>query len=85
MPRTLAEIDSFITMMRVACENPQINATLQRILSLPDEQRRGLVHAWVSDMLVKKAPKDFIEAIACLADDAVAERAYAVIYHCERG
>ncbi len=30
------------------------------------------------------APTDFVQAIACLADDKVAEKAYEVIYACER-
>jgi hypothetical protein len=34
--------------------------------------------------LPKEAPKDFIEAIACLLDDAVAEKVYEVIFQCRR-
>lgn len=50
---------------------------------MPDERRRGLVHTWVSDLLIEQAPKELIEAVACLADDAVAEKAYEVIYDCK--
>jgi len=85
MPRSVAEIDGFVTMLQVACEDASINERLERILSLPDKRRRGLIHTLVSDMLVAKAPKDFIAAIACLMDDEVAEKAYEVIYHCRRG
>jgi hypothetical protein len=35
-------------------------------------------------MLIARAPKDFVEAIACLMDDAVAEKAYEVIFKCRR-
>ena len=84
MPRTVAEVDGFITMLRVACEDPSINARLEKILSLPDERRQALVHTLVSDMLIAKAPKEFVEAIACLMDDAVAEKAYELIYRCAR-
>jgi hypothetical protein len=38
----------------------------------------------VSDLLIKQAPSDFVEAIACLSNDEVAEKAYEVIYHCRR-
>ena len=58
---------------------------LERILSMPDPNRKSFIHTWVSDLLVAKAPKDFIAAIACLADDAVAEKAYEVIFKCRRG
>ena len=73
---SVAEIESFITMLRVACEDPRINSQLERVLSLPDDERQSFIRTWVSDMLVKDAPKDFIAAIACLSDDRVAEKAY---------
>ena len=83
-PRSVGQIDGFITLLRVACEDSKINATLEKLLALPDEKRRVLVHNWVSDLIVRQAPKDFIEAVACLLDDAVAEKAYEVIYQCRR-
>lgn len=84
MDKSVGDIESFITMLRVACENPAINARLERLLSLPDEKRKAVVQAWVSDMLVARAPRDFIAAIACLSDDRVAEKTYEVIYQCKR-
>jgi hypothetical protein len=85
MPRSVADIDTFITMLRVACEDAKIHAQLERILEMPDEARRRFVDSWVRDMLVAGAPKDFIQAIGCLLDDRVAEKAYEVIFHCRRG
>lgn len=83
-PRSVADIEGFVGLLQAACDDPEINATLERLLSMPDERRRGLVHTWVSDLIIEEAPKDFIEAVACLMDDAVAERAYEVIYQCKR-
>lgn len=82
--RTVGEIDGFITLLRAACDDRTVNDALEKLLSLPDERRHALVHTWVSDLLVKEAPKDFIEAIACLLDDAVAEKVYEVIFQCRR-
>jgi hypothetical protein len=82
--RTVGEIEGFINLLRAACEDQKMNAALEKLLSLPDEKRRALVHSWVSDLLVEQAPKDFTEAIACLLDDAVAERAFEVIFQCRR-
>jgi hypothetical protein len=82
--RTIGEIDGFITLLRAACDDRTVNDALEKLLSLPDQRRRDLVHAWVSDLIVKQAPKDFTEAIACLIDDAVAEKAYEVIFKCRR-
>jgi hypothetical protein len=83
-PRSVAEIESFITMLQVACEDRTINDRLARLLSLPDPKRQAVLHAWVSDLLIARAPRDFTAAIACLLDDKVAERAYEVIFRCKR-
>lgn len=83
-PRSVAEVKGFIDLLAAACNDSKINATLERLLTMPDEKRRGLVHAWVTDLLIEEAPKDFVQAVACLIDDAVAEKAYEVIYQCKR-
>ncbi len=84
-PRSVADIEGFVALLQAACNDPEINATLERLLAMPDERRRGLVHTWVSDLLIEKAPQHFVQAVACLLDDAVAEKAYEVIYKCKRG
>lgn len=83
-PKSVADIGAFITMLSAACESPEVNARLEKLLSLPDEERKGLVHAWVTDLLVAEAPRDFVQAVACLMDDAIAEKAYEVIFSCRR-
>ena len=82
--RTVGEIEGFINLLRAACEDQKMNAALQKLLSMPDGERRAFVQNWVSDLLIEEAPKEFIEAIACLLDDAVAEQAYEVIFQCSR-
>lgn len=82
--RSVADIEGFVGLLKAACADPQINATLQRLLAMPDAQRQGVVHAWVTDLLIEEAPREFIEAVGCLMDDAVAEKAHAVIYQCQR-
>jgi hypothetical protein len=83
-PRSVGEIEGFVSLLMAACNDPKINATLQRLLSMPDEKRRNLVHAWVTDLLIEQAPRDFVQAVACLSDDAIAEKAYEVIFQCRR-
>ncbi|MGA0031833.1 MAG: hypothetical protein ACO3HA_00700 [Burkholderiales bacterium] len=82
--RSVADIEGFVGLLKAACEDETINATLQRLLAMPDVQRQGVVHAWVTDLMIAEAPRDFVEAVACLMDDAVAEKAYEVIYQCRR-
>ena len=83
-PRSVAEIDGFVSLLAAACNDSKINATLERLLAMPDEKRKGLVHTWVTDLIVEEAPKDLVQAVACLMDDAVAEKAYEVIFKCRR-
>jgi len=83
-PRSVAEIEGFITMLQVACEDRAINDRLAGLLSLPDPKRQAVLHVWVSDLLIARAPRDFTAAIACLLDDKVAEKAYEVIFRCRR-
>lgn len=82
-PKTVGEIDSFVTMLRAACDDRKVHERLERLLSMPDEKRQAVVHAWVNDLLIAGAPRDFIQAIACLSDDRIAEKAYEVIYKCK--
>jgi len=84
-PRSVAETDSFITMLEVACRDEKVHGQLERLLAMPDEQRQALVRAWVNDLLIAKAPVHFTQAIACLLDDQVAEKAYESIFRCKRG
>ena len=80
----MGEIEGFITLLQAACADDKVNAPLAKLLSMPDGVRRTLVYSWVSDLVTKGAPREFVEAIACLHDDAVAEKAYEVIYRCRR-
>jgi hypothetical protein len=84
MATSVAEVDGFITMLRTACEDRTVYARLEKLLSMPDEKRQSVVRAWVNDLLIAQAPRDFVQAIACLLDDEVAEKAYEVIYNCQR-
>ena len=83
-PRSVGEIDSFIAMLLAACDDQKVHDQLERLLALPDAQRQATVHAWVNDLLIAEAPTDFIQAIACLLDDRIAEKAYEVIFKCSR-
>jgi hypothetical protein len=80
---SVGDIDSFITLLRSACSDDAVYTRLEKLLSMPDEKRRALVQKWVGDLVVERAPTEFIRAIACLLDDRVAEKAYEVIYRCE--
>jgi hypothetical protein len=84
-PKTVGEIESFITMLLAACENKMVYDRLEVLLTLPDLRRRAELNAWITDLLIAQAPRDLVIALACLVDDKVAEKAYEVIYKCQRG
>lgn len=84
MPRTVAEVESFITMLRAACSDEAVNATLEKALSLPDARRQAMLHTWITDVLTGGGPPELAQALACLMDDAVAEKAYEAIFECRR-
>lgn len=83
LARSVAEVEGFVDLLRAACADERINATLRRLLEMPDGKRQGVVHAWLTDLLIEGAPKEFTQAVACLMDDAIAERAYEAIYQCK--
>ena len=84
-PKTVGDIEMFVTMLATACDDRKVSERLVRLLSMPDQKRQAVVHTWVSDLLIAQAPRDFIQAVACLLDDRVAEKAYEVIFKCKRG
>ena len=69
-------------MLQTACSDKAVHDRLEALLILPDGKRQGIVHAWVTDLLIAEAPRDFIQAVACLEDDRVAEKAYEAIFDC---
>jgi hypothetical protein len=36
-----------------ACEDAVVYQRLEQLLSMPDQKRQGLVHAWVTDLLMQ--------------------------------
>lgn len=82
IPRTVGEVEGFIALLRSACSDAAVNARLQEVLSLPDQRRKALLHTWITDILTSDGPRELAHALACLLDDAVAEKAYEVIYQC---
>ncbi len=82
--RTFADVDGLINTLRGACEDANLHRTLDLILTQPDHARKAMLRELITEMRAKQAPNDLIDAFICLMDDAVAEKAYAVIYKCER-
>jgi len=71
---TVGGNDAFITLMRVAQEEPDIRRTLAVILHQPSFHRKSLLNTLLREMTLKGAPADFISAVNELLNDDVAEK-----------
>jgi hypothetical protein len=81
---TYGEVDGFITLLLVACEDASVNDSLERILSIPDPRRGLAIRVLVERLRAQGAPACLQSAFVCLLDDQVAEQAYQVIFKCRR-
>lgn len=81
---TYGDVEGFVTMLLVACEDAGINESLELLLSQPDDRRRVVVLELLGRSRMAAAPQSLCEALACLLDDEVAEKAYQVIHKCRR-
>jgi hypothetical protein len=77
-PATIADNDTFVTLIQLAREDAEIRKTIQAILSQPP-LRKAMVKALIDDMTRRSAPVDFVTAVAALLDDEIARRAGEII------
>ncbi len=77
--RTLADNDAFVALLRVAQENREISDQLVALLQKPGLQRYARIDMLVRDMTRQSAPPDFVQTIAALRDDEVANKVLALL------
>lgn len=75
-------IDHLVNMLRVACEDADINDTLEKLLSQPEDHRQIMIQELLAHLHRSGAPKELIEAFVPLLNDGVADTAWRVIYRC---
>lgn len=78
------DVDGFVDMLAAACEDANMHATLETILTLPNYRRKQMLHTLIEDLRFKNAPRELVDALICLLDDGAAEKAYQAIYQCKR-
>lgn len=79
MALMVSDQKTFVTLMQVAQEDPEVKVTLKAILKLESIHRKSLLNTWLMELQAKGAPQDFIDALACLVDDRVSRQALALI------
>ena len=71
----VADNETFVTLMRVAQEEPEVGKMLRAILAQPPFHRRSMLNSLVQDMALEGADRDFVSAVECLLDNDVAAKA----------
>jgi hypothetical protein len=66
--------ETFVTLLRVAQEDPEVKKWLIGILSWDKFNRKSAIHTLIEQLILEKAPADFIAAIEVLLDDEVAAK-----------
>lgn len=65
--------EMFVLLLTVAREDEQIGKFLKAVVQLTDFERKSLVNTFISEMALKGAPAEFIQAIAALRDPRIIE------------
>jgi hypothetical protein len=72
--RSVGDNETFVNLMRVAREDPDVRRVVLGILAQTPFNRQSMLNTLIGELKLKEAPEDFIEAFACLLDDEVARR-----------
>lgn len=67
-PGTPTGDEAFVNLLRVAREDKRIAGFLTAIIHLSDFERKSLVNTFITEMALKGAPAEFVQAIAALRD-----------------
>ncbi len=75
----MGKTEPFVTLIRVAREDVQLKNHLLAILSQNRFNRESILNSYINELTFKKAPQEFIVAIACLLDPGVAKKAFEIL------
>jgi hypothetical protein len=71
--------ETFVRMIQLAKEDPEIQKKLIAILSLDPINRVSALNALLSEMNLNQAPKDFIGALTLFLDGNIAAKALRIV------
>ncbi len=72
--QSIAENEDFITLIRVAQEDPEVKSQLSSIRALDGFNRKSALNTFLEELRFRQAPKEFISAMTILLDEKVAEQ-----------
>ncbi len=77
--KPVGENESFVTLLQVARDNPEIKNQLVAILSQTGFNRKSILNSYLDELRYKRAPDDLISALSCLLDDNIAKKALEIL------
>ena len=77
--KTVGDNEAFIRLIQIAQEDNEIREHLIKILSIDSFNRKSALNTFIEHMLLKKAPKEFIEAVSSLLDEEVAKKTLEIL------
>jgi len=77
--KSVGDDDNFVSLIQVAREDANIRQQLLSILSQERKKRGSILNSYINDLQLKKAPVEFIAAIACLLQDDIADKALEIL------
>jgi len=77
--KSVGDDDNFVSLIQVAREDANIRQQLLSILSQERKKRGSILNSYINDLQLKKAPVEFISAIACLIQDDIADKALEIL------
>ena len=75
MNRSIAYDETFVRLIQVAQEEPEIGNRLKSILTQDDFNRKSMINTWIEELKLQKAPSDFIKELSYFLDESVARSA----------
>jgi hypothetical protein len=76
-----AHDESFVRLVRVAQDDPNVRQALMALLVIDTFQRQSALGSLVETMRLQGAPVDFVEALDSLRDDDVAKKLHEYLSH----
>ncbi len=77
--KTVADNPTFIRLIQVTRDDPELRQRLMKILVLDSFNRQQSIQSMLDLMMTTGAPEELISALALLLDDEVAEKALVLI------
>ncbi len=72
--KSVSDNDAFVTLVRVAQDDPKIRATLGVILGQTPFHRKSLLNSLIQNIAAQGAPENLTLAMAELLNDSVADQ-----------